>query len=343
MHPNNQCPHQPLISVLVPVYNAEATLERCITSVLNQTLQDFEIVLVNDGSADSSAALCNSYAEQDPRIRVIHQANGGVWAARNTALSHATGKYIAWIDNDDFVFPQWLESLYHLLLRYGTQISMCRFQDTDQTVLPAAPRPAIEPDCKMAFAEYAEALQGPREMEMTALWNKLYCAELWQDVQFVTGSFVDDGYVVWKLVYKAKEIAVSTVSLYMYYNAPTSVSRSDSYKLRGLHNVPCLEERYRFFAANGYTWPAGMTLRRCYENIALFTLWLADSAEEKAAKKTLKKAYLRLLPHGLASPFFGKKAKLYMLAALIFQKRFMPLFQAQVARTPPSTGTSSPA
>lgn len=106
--------HQVKISVVIPVYNVEAYLRECVDSVLAQTLQDYEIILVDDGATDSSGAICDEYARQDARIRVIHQPNGGLSAARNTGLDAATGKYIYFLDSDDYIRQDSLKLLFNL-------------------------------------------------------------------------------------------------------------------------------------------------------------------------------------------------------------------------------------
>ncbi len=189
----------PLISVLVPVYNAKDRLLACINSIRAQTWQNLEILLVDDGSTDGGGTICDDLAAADARIRVVHQENQGTWAARNLALELAKGDYISWVDDDDMVFPVFLQSLYEQMQQQDTKIAMCRFEDGVETSLPLQPKDAVEADCVMDFGQYANALQGIRELEMIALWNKLYKRELWEGVRFVTGSFVDDGYVVWKM------------------------------------------------------------------------------------------------------------------------------------------------
>ena len=104
----------PKISVIVPVYKAEAYLDRCIESILAQTYTDFELILVNDGSPDNCGAICDEYAEKDPRVRVIHKENGGVSTARNAGLAAATGEFIAFVDPDDWVEVDMYEKMYNI-------------------------------------------------------------------------------------------------------------------------------------------------------------------------------------------------------------------------------------
>lgn len=100
------------ISIIVPVYNVEPYLRRCVDSILAQTLTDFELILVDDGSPDGCPAICDEYAEKDSRVHVIHKENGGVSSARNTGMAVAEGKYFLFCDSDDYVSPQWCETLY---------------------------------------------------------------------------------------------------------------------------------------------------------------------------------------------------------------------------------------
>ena len=113
----------PVISVICPVYNAEKYLARAVKSVLAQSFEDFELILVDDGSTDNSGELCDAFAAEDKRVRVIHQANGGVSRARNAGIDSARGEYIAFIDSDDYVFPYWLSDLYEAIAAEGADIS----------------------------------------------------------------------------------------------------------------------------------------------------------------------------------------------------------------------------
>lgn len=101
----------PQISVIVPVYNAERYLHRCVDSILSQTFSNFELLLINDGSKDSSGAICDEYAAKDPRVRVFHKENGGVSSARNLGLDNACGEWIAFVDSDDWISENYLESM----------------------------------------------------------------------------------------------------------------------------------------------------------------------------------------------------------------------------------------
>ena len=118
----------PLVSVIIPIYNMEAYLARCLDSVLNNTYRNLEIICVDDGSTDGSAEILRAYAEKDSRIVPIFKENGGVSSARNAGLDRMTGEYVTFVDPDDFVHPQYVELLYRALKESGTEIAICGFE-----------------------------------------------------------------------------------------------------------------------------------------------------------------------------------------------------------------------
>ena len=116
---------QPKISVIVPVYKVENFLDRCVESIVGQTYENLEIILVDDGSPDNCPAMCDGWAEKDSRIRVIHKENGGVSSARNAALDIATGDYIGFVDSDDWIEPEMYSSLIQQISESGKHIALC--------------------------------------------------------------------------------------------------------------------------------------------------------------------------------------------------------------------------
>ena len=121
-----------LISVIVPVYNVEQYLERCINSIINQTYKNLEIILVDDGSTDSSGSICDTLYTSDNRILVIHQDNGGLSCARNTGIDHNRGKYVTFVDSDDWIDIRMIEKLYSRIIKDNSQIAFCNLAYVDQ-------------------------------------------------------------------------------------------------------------------------------------------------------------------------------------------------------------------
>ena len=126
---------KPVVSIIVPVYNTEKFLHRCIDSILTQTYTDFELLLIDDGSKDSSGTICDEYAAKDVRVRVFHKENGGVSSARNMGLDNARGEWITFVDSDDWIDDNYLEALYGACIVSGSDIVFCGFRVVDKKIL----------------------------------------------------------------------------------------------------------------------------------------------------------------------------------------------------------------
>lgn len=221
--PNAQ--EHPLVSVIVPAYNAAGYLRRCVDSVLGQTLADFELLIVDDGSTDATAAICASYAEADARVRVIRQENGGVSAARNRGLAEARGDYIAWLDSDDYFLPTALEKLYGALERHGLKVAMCNYRNilVDGTEQP--PRYSLPHDERVY----------PREtmvgfiltIGMTpVLWGSLMARGLYEGIAFPEGRLFEDVRNTYKLHERADGAVMLAEPLLVRVQRPDGITRS---------------------------------------------------------------------------------------------------------------------
>lgn len=213
---------QPLISVIVPCYNVEEYLSKCIESILSQTYKNLEILLVDDGSPDNSGKICDEYAARDSRIAVIHKENGGLSDARNVALDVMKGEYVTFIDSDDYVTEDYVEILYRLIAEYGTQISVVWPQTfADGTVPPVCHEPVSE------HILYGwEALEGmfyQRTFD-TAAWAKMYHCSLFSDgIRYPKGWLYEDLPTTYRLMMKCNRIAFSNCRSYFYRIRRTSI------------------------------------------------------------------------------------------------------------------------
>lgn len=162
---------QPEISIIVPVYKTERFLSACISSILAQTFTDFELILVDDGSPDSCPALCDAAAAKDSRIRVIHQKNRGLSVARNAGLDAAEGEWIAFVDSDDIITPDFCAKLYHAAQEAGAQMAVCNYRQVDEALTPIRKqylhvrREVLTPE---------QALEHSTLLPYMVVWNKLY-------------------------------------------------------------------------------------------------------------------------------------------------------------------------
>ena len=169
----------PAVSIIVPVYNAESTLDRCIGSILRQSCADFELLLVDDGSRDSSGAICDGYAAKDARIRVFHKENGGVSAARNLALREAKGKYLQFLDSDDWAAPDATLLLLRAAEEHGADMVISDFYRVVGERVSV--KGDIEEDRVLSREEYAQHMMAnPADFYYGVLWNKLYRRDIVQ-------------------------------------------------------------------------------------------------------------------------------------------------------------------
>lgn len=208
-----------LVSVIVPVYNAAPYLTSCVQSVQVQTCSDWELILVDDGSADGSSILCDRLAAGDRRIRVIHKANAGVSAARNDGIEQAKGEYIAFLDADDLIHPQYLELLLQGIHRTGADISICGFQCfLDGEAAPASDRVEAEYQ-RVERRTLLSYLFEPSSMEsqcMVVPCVKLCRKKCYDGIRFPEGVRHEDEFLVHHLLGGCSFAAVSSVPLYFY-------------------------------------------------------------------------------------------------------------------------------
>lgn len=210
-----------LISVIIPVYNVENYLEKCIDSVLKQTYKEMEIILVDDGSTDTSGKLCDKYRNLDHRIKVYHKKNGGLSDARNYGIHYATGKYITFIDSDDIVYKDLISELYFLIKEYKADISICDpihiFNNREYYFLP---RTRIEVFNKQ---QSIKELLYQRSFLVSA-WGKLYSKEIFDNIKFPKGMLFEDVAIMYKLFYSSKKIIYSDAKYYGYMHRENSIT-----------------------------------------------------------------------------------------------------------------------
>ena len=215
----------PEISVIVPVYQVESFLDRCIRSILGQTFQDFEIILVDDGSPDRCPEMCDAWGKKDGRIRVVHQENGGLSAARNAGLSVCTGQYVSFVDADDWIEPQMLEYLLGLLLAHPeAQIAQCEAAvSRKEGPVQAQPPENIRVFDQKAMLDYFFRIHG--ENSNTAVWNKLYRREILRGFSFVN-TLNEDVESSYEFFQRAQNMVVSNQKYYHYFVNGTGITRS---------------------------------------------------------------------------------------------------------------------
>lgn len=213
----------PTISVVVPIYNTEKYLPRCIDSILAQTFTDFELILVDDGSPDNSGAICDEYTAKDQRVHVIHQKNQGVSAARNAGIdwvfANSDSQFISFIDSDDWVHPRFLELMHEAIERFHVNISQCRYMPTDGT--------KAVPEVKGAMKVITPA-EHFKDYYSGSVADKLFARDCWKTIRFPVGQIYGEDVAAWyKILLAETQIALIDEVIYYYYHREGSAMHSD--------------------------------------------------------------------------------------------------------------------
>lgn len=206
-----------LVSIIIPVYQVEPYLERCVRSVLAQTYQNLEILLIDDGSPDHCGEICDRFAQSDPRVTVYHLENSGTSAARNFGIAHCHGAYVAFIDADDYIAPDYIRYLRGLLTESHGDIACCCYEKTDQDTTAYGLNPAFPSRQVLTGKEACKALFGDLYDVLVPVWGKLFQREIVENWPFPVGRRYEDEAVICKYFYSAGKVAVGNACLYAYY------------------------------------------------------------------------------------------------------------------------------
>ena len=311
MRPSDESATHGLISVIVPFRNAEPYLARCVGSLLKQTCSELEILLVDDGSTDGSGALCEAFRLQDARCRVVRRPHGGVSAARNAGLELAAGEYIAFVDADDYVHPQYLERLRDTLRTTGCDLAAAGFEKVSDRAEPHfGPVGTADSVRLLSQTELMAAL-----FDSTAfmvVWGKLYRRRLLRGIRFAEESRIAEDVEFNAQAYRnVAQAALSGAVLYRWVERPLSATRSPFSErnveapevyFRALEHLPKSDRRYRAFA-----------LQRLYK-VLLYTRYHAPESFREAVRSKSVPLVRRTLPELAANRCIPVFRKLSLLA-----------------------------
>ena len=234
-----------MLSIVVPVYNVEKYLANCIESIIKQTYKTFELILVNDGSTDSSLNICEEYLRKDDRIKIINKENGGLSSARNAGIDIAKGTYIGFVDSDDWIDNNMFYIFMDIATNNKADIAQCEYKrvvDTTNEIF-------INNDCNVKVFSSTEALNNQYNNELgvstVVAWSKIYKKELFDDLRFPLGKYHEDEFTTYKLLYKANRIVYTSNQLYYYRDTPNSIMNA-SYNKKRLDILSALDERQSF-------------------------------------------------------------------------------------------------
>lgn len=238
-----------LISVIIPVYNIEKYLGKCIKSVMEQTYKNIEIILVNDGSTDSCGKICDYYKKIDNRIVVIHKTNGGLSSARNEGLNVVKGSFVCFVDGDDYIENNMLEELKKNMDKYDSDISVSNFYLINNTKKISIDESISKNFCIQDKDKYIHIYNKYSSLTVPA-WNKLYKKNIFDNVRYPDGKIFEDASVLCDILNNAKKVSYTLKPLYNYVYRKESITHNS--KIEHSDRFSYYDSRINFFIEKGY-------------------------------------------------------------------------------------------
>ena len=315
------------ISVAVAVYNSEAYLDRAVRSILDQSYRNLEVILVDDGSTDGCPAICDKYEDEDPRVKVIHKENGGLFSARNAGMQAATGTYLAFVDGDDWLDKNMYESMLSCMKDQDADLVVCRYKWVyqDGTVDKSTGKAVVMEGQEM-LAKYLE--EDEAYQIQNAAWNKLYKRSILGDLQFPQRWYEDMLYTIQLLNKPARSVYLDQA----YYNY--ICDRSTSIMNKGINSriftdlIPNLYDRSVYLRKIGREDLALLQDYYLYKRLLLFYTKVvrSDDPEKKEHKAFLRQKlregrpyYEKIFSIPLANPNEYRKMKLFLASPVLYR------------------------
>ena len=306
------------ISIIVPVYNVESYLRKCINSILNQTIENIEIILVNDGSKDRSGYICDEYKKKDGRIVVIHKENGGLSSARNAGLEIATGELIGFIDSDDWIEPDYYQILQDGIIKYNAEISVMHLMDVTQYEKIEFKTKRKEEWVKFTRVNAMESFFANDFIGYSAC-NKLYRSSLFKGIRYPEGMLMEDKATTYKLIYKTNLVVVNSSRKYHYYLRTGSIMQS-KFNRKKFDSLEIHKEQIEFVDRYYPEFYGLIRARYAYEAFRLLLMMIRSSYSEKADLERCLKIIKDNVSYVIKEKRIGVHHKIYVLLFYLFPK-----------------------
>lgn len=309
------------VNIVVPVYNVADLLSRCVDSLLEQTYEDVRIVLVDDGSTDDCPAICDRYAEQDPRVTSLHRTNGGLSAARNTGIDHvfsieepSRGRYIAFVDSDDWVEPGYVASMLETLEASGADAAQCGHfvsyaPDNEDDKDPVHTRTTLD------RAQAVESLCRNGLWDVTA-WNKLYRLDLFRQIRYPEGLLYEDTATTYLITQECDRVAADMTPQYHYAQRYTSIANGTTWKDSKLDLVLAGDRMAAWVCEHYPDLKTAAAEKRAYVRLSTLSQMVNTGHHDKDLARRLRREVLSVAPTVLCDRRASKRDKLGILALL---------------------------
>lgn len=310
-----------LISVIVPIYKVETYLINCIKSILTQTYEKLEILLIDDGSPDKCGKICDDFAIKDKRVKVCHRKNGGLSAARNTGIDMASGKYLLFVDSDDYIHSRMIEILYNVLKSEKVKVSIAQFYRVKSNILKDKEVQKIK----------AVIMSGSDFLYKTRYWSacgRLFDKKLFERNRFVEGQTYEDFYLITRIIAPLKKVAViENPSLYYYVFRPTSIMvNSETFVKRDLFEI--LNDNLKYFKKSNLSILAKEKLI-CAHFFEGMSVIMKSEILEKGSMKIFRKCIMLNVFKISGSCFLSQYSKVALFLTLIFGSKMKNILSWQ--------------
>lgn len=301
-----------LVSIIVPIYNVEEYLNRCIRSIIRQTYENLEIILVDDGSTDNCFSICQDWGKKDSRIKVIHQKNGGLSAARNTGIDVATGQYIMFLDSDDYLSPYCIETMVDLIQVDNADVVIGNFVNGNEDNYNFTKD--INYKKNMSGVDAIRQIYNNDEdaLKFTSACAKLYRKNLFKNIRYPSGKLYEDIFTTHKVLYLCKNAIVIGLECVYYFQRITSIMH-DNYNLKKLDYLQALKERLYFYYNNNLLDLASIA----YDVYLHSLIWeysrTRDILKNKKAMKAIQKEFNKVYKFGYSSTRYVDENKYYLM------------------------------
>jgi len=308
------------ISVIIPVYNVESYLHRCVDSILEQTFSDFELILVDDGSPDNCGKICDDYAVKDGRVHVIHQKNGGLSAARNAGIdwvfANSDSQWLTFVDSDDWIHPQMLELLLHSALSHNVKVSVCSYVETNsKTPMTVVEAPSDE-------VWHPEDFFLANSVNAIIACGKLYSRDTFAAIRYPVGKIHEDEFTTYKILFAQKEIVVVPMRLYFYFKNESGITKS-AWNPRRLDAVEAMNAQIVFYRKMGYRKAYVHTAVTLHGVITYQLLQIKESSMPEEEKRVYTRTLMKCLKKAAwryADAYLKKDRDIFLVTFPAFAK-----------------------
>ncbi len=321
------------ISVIVPIYNVENYMSRCVDSILNQTYSNLEVILIDDESPDNCPSICEEYKQRDNRVKVIHQKNKGLSGARNAGIDIALGKYLAFVDSDDYLAVDFIESLYQAITATNSDVAMCKYEYVKGDVMTQCHKTG---ECTVySGIEMIENMYSPDGAFFVVAWNKLYKRKLFEQIRYPQGRIHEDEATTHQLYYEAQRAVFVNRYLYGYYVGGESITRKKFNRNR-LDWAWSVEQRLSFLEDKGLSNIMPTAIRAYADGVIDLYFQCKEGLknsqkEQKELKIKIKKAIRYVKRYG-DFPLRTKVGYILFLFMPSLYKKVLKAYQAPVLK-----------